>query len=268
MTPDAQTPRTIAITGAAGGIGRATALLFARAGWTVAAYDLDADALEAVATEAAGLRGRVQTRVLDVRDGAAFAECLAALAADTGRLDVLLNNAGLLTSGRFADLDLGRLQREIEVNVTGVMNGMHAGFPHLRDTPGSVAVNLASASAIYGQAELANYSATKFYVRGLTEALDIEWGRHDIRVVDLWPLFVQTPMVDGMATGTTDSLGIRLTADEVAAVIWDAVHPGRVARALHQVHHAVGTQARVLSLGSRFSPAWLTRRVNKRLARH
>jgi len=262
------TTKTLAITGAAGGIGRATTLLFARAGWTVGAYDLDESALADLAAATADLPGRVVTGTLDVRDGAAFAARLRELVAETGRLDVLANNAGLLSSGRFADLDRDRLQTEIEVNVLGVMNGMHAGFPHLRDTPGSVAVNLASASAIYGQAELANYSATKFYVRGLTEALDIEWGRHDIRVVDLWPLFVQTAMVDGMKTGTTDSLGIRLTADEVAQSLWDAVHPDRRARALHQVHYAVGTQARVLSLGSRFSPAWLTRRVNKSLAKH
>jgi len=262
------TTKTLAITGAAGGIGRATTLLFARAGWTVGAYDLDESALADLAAETADLPGRVLTGTLDVRDGGAFATRLGELVAETGRLDVLANNAGLLSSGRFADLDRDRLQTEIEVNVLGVMNGMHAGFPHLRDTPGSVAVNLASASAIYGQAELANYSATKFYVRGLTEALDIEWGRHDIRVVDLWPLFVQTAMVDGMKTGTTDSLGIRLTADEVARPLWDAVHPDRRARALHQVHSAVGAQARVLSLGSRFSPAWLTRRVNKSLAKH
>ena len=72
---------------------------------------------------------------------------------------------------------------EVDINVKGAVNGLHAAFPYLRSTPGSVAVNLASASAIYGQAELANSSATRFFVRGIIEALDLEWGKYGIRVI-------------------------------------------------------------------------------------
>jgi short-subunit dehydrogenase len=129
-----------------------------------------------------------------------------------------------------------------------------------------VVVNLSSASAIYGQAELANYSATKFFVRGITEALDIEWHRYGIRVIAMWPLYVQTAMTDNIRTGTTDSLGIRLTAQDVADAIAAAVAPSWWRRAVHQVHFPVGTQTKFMTSGSRFSPAWLTRLVNKRLA--
>lgn len=199
---------------------------------------------------------------LDVTDDASIARA----AAEIDHLDVLVNNAGILLAGKFEDIDVARHQKEIDVNVRGVVNGAHAAHPHLK--PGSTLVNLCSASAIYGQAELANYSATKFFVRGLTEALDIEWGPQGIRVVALWPLFVQTAMLEGVRTGTTDTLGVRLGPQDVADEILATVEPGRAARAIHQVHFPVGRQTQVLSVASRFSPAWLTRVVNKRFAAH
>ena len=148
----------------------------------------------------------------------------------------------------------------------GVVNGLHAAFPYLRETPNSVVVNLASASAIYGRAELANYSATKFFVRGITEALDLEWNRYGIRVIAMWPLYVQTAMTDHIKTGTTESLGIRLTAQDIADAIVTATEPSWLRRGIHQVHFPVGSQTKFIAAGARFSPAWLTRLVTKRLA--
>ncbi|MDF9715136.1 SDR family oxidoreductase [Nocardioides sp. ChNu-99] len=260
------TSRTVVITGAAAGIGRAAALTFARDGWTVGAYDVDEDGLATLADEVAALGQRAVTGRLDVSDADGFRAALDAFVAETGRLDVLVNNAGILTAGKFEEIPVERHHREIDVNVRGVVNGLHAAEPHLR--PGAVVVNLASASAIYGQAELAVYSATKFFVRGLTEALDIEWGERGVRVVALWPLFVETAMTQGVSTGTTQSLGINLGPQDVADEILAAVEPSRLARTLHQVHFPVGRQSEVLSLASRFSPAWLTRLVNKKLAAH
>jgi NADP-dependent 3-hydroxy acid dehydrogenase YdfG len=263
--------RTAVVTGASAGIGRATTLLLLSRGWSVGALDRDEAGLVSLVTEA-GAGERLLTAPLDVTDAAAYDARVAEVVERTGRLDVLVNNAGLLVAGRFEDIDAATHQREIDVNVSGVMNGLHAAFRHLRSTAAThgtaTVVNLGSASAIYGQAELASYSATKFYVRGLTEALDLEWARHRVRVVDLWPLFVQTGMLDGITTGTTDSLGVRLTADDVAAAVLGAIEPPRRSRALRQVHFPVGNQSRAMALGSRFSPAWLTRQVNRRLAKH
>ncbi|MDY6996395.1 MAG: SDR family oxidoreductase [Actinomycetota bacterium] len=259
--------KSVFITGAATGIGRATALNFARLGYFVGGYDIDEDGLRTLEEEIGALGGTGSVGHLDVTDpdemSARISEFVAAAG---GRLDVMINNAGLLSAGAFEDIALAVHHRDIDVNVKGVVNGLYAAFPHLKATPGATVINLASASAIYGQAELANYSATKFYVRAITEALDIEWARHGIRVVDMWPLFVNTAMTQGVSTGTTQSLGIRLSAQDIADDIVAAVDAPRLRRLLHQVHYPVGRQAKALALVSRFSPGWLTRLANKQLA--
>jgi NADP-dependent 3-hydroxy acid dehydrogenase YdfG len=263
--------KSVFITGAAAGIGRATALTFARKGFTVGGYDIDEVGLKTLSDEIDELGGTASAKTivghLDVTDADEMACRIAEFTQAAGnRLDVLINNAGILRAGRFEEMDLGGHFKEIDINIKGVVNGLHAAFPYLKATPNSVVVNLSSASAIYGQAELANYSATKFFVRGITEALDIEWNSHGIRVISMWPLYVQTAMTDNIKTGTTESLGIRLTAQDVADAIAAAVDPSWLRRALHQVHFPVGVQTKSMALGSRFSPAWLTRLANKRLA--
>ncbi|MGE2736153.1 SDR family oxidoreductase [Mycolicibacterium vaccae] len=259
--------KSVFITGAATGIGRATALLFAQRGYVVGGYDIDEDGLQVLAADITAVGGTPVVGHLNVTDAQEMAERLAEFVeAAGGRLDVMINNAGLLDAGRFEEIPLEVHEREIDVNVKGVVHGLYAAFPYLRQTPGSVVVNLASASAIYGQAELANYSATKFFVRAITEALDLEWGRYGIRVIDMWPLYVNTAMTKGVKTGTTQSLGIRLTAQDIAEDIVAAVEARWPRRLVSQVHYPVGIQAKALALGARFSPAWLTRLINKRLA--
>ena len=259
--------RAVFITGAAAGIGRATALNFARNGFTVGGYDIDEVGLKSLADEIDQLGGKAVVGHLDVTDPDEMAQRVGEFAtAAGGRLDVMINNAGILRAGRFEDIDVAVHHKEIDINTKGVVNGLHAAFPYLKDTPKSIVVNLASASAIYGQAELAVYGATKFFVRGITEALDIEWNRYGIRVIAMWPLYVQTAMTDDIRTGTTESLGIKLTAQDVAEAIFAAVESSFLRRAIHQVHFPVGSQTKVSAVGSRFSPAWLQRVVAKRLA--
>ena len=259
--------RSVFITGAAAGIGRATALTFARNGYTVGGYDIDEVGLKSLAGEIEALGGKAVTGHLDVTDPNEMARRLGEFTATTGgRLNVMINNAGILRTGRFEDIDISAQLTEIDINTKGVVNGLHAAFPYLRATPNPVVVNLASASAIYGQAELATYSATKFFVRGITEALDIEWSTYDIRVIAIWPLYVKTAMTENIKTGTTEALGINLTAQDVADAIAAAVEPSWPQRRIHQVHFPVGAQTRASVALSRFSPAWLQRLLNKRLA--
>ena len=256
---------TVFISGAAAGIGRATALAFARRGYRVGAYDIDAAGLATLRDEITGRGGDVVVGSLDVTDADEWARQLEAFTAPARRLDILVNNAGVLSSGRFEEIPLEVQRRMIDINFYGTLAGLHAAFDYLRNTPGAQVVNLCSASAIYGQPELAVYSATKFGVRGITEALELEWSRYGIRVMAMWPLFVATAMVDGMATGSTKSLGVHLTPNDVAEAIYSATHPGRSWPP--RVHYPVGRQTKVLAALSQVSPNWVQRLMNKTVSR-
>ena len=211
--------------------------------------------------------GTAYTGHLDVTDydemSARITEFTAAAA---GRLDIFINNAGVLIGGRFEELDVTAQHRMIDINCKGVVNGLHAAFPALRATGNATVVNLCSASAIYGQAELAAYSASKFAIRGLTEALELEWADDDIKVSAVWPLFVATDMVTGVDTSSTRALGVSLTADDVADSILKTIESKPL---LPQgVHRAVGLQARALMAIADFAPSWVMREVNKRATGH
>ncbi|AEF40546.1 SDR family oxidoreductase [Hoyosella subflava] len=259
------TQGSVFITGAASGIGRATALRFASEGYLVCATDVDEAGLRSLQTEAP--KGSVTRAALDVTNADAWSGVLDDFMKRTsGRLDILVNNAGLLRAGNFVDLPLDAQQRVMRVNVDGVMNGCYAAYPYLKATPGAQVVNMCSASAIYGQAELAAYSASKFAVRGLTEALDIEWRSEDIRVFALWPLFVDTSMIATERTGSMTSLGVHLTARDVADKIFQTTRPAR-----HPIprptHIPVGTQAALMFNSAQVTPLRLLRAVNRRIAR-
>lgn len=254
------------VTGAARGIGRATAELFLAGGWRVGMVDVDATA---VADAAAGHPLAVAAP-LDVRDAGQWQETLGKFCRE-GPLDVLVNNAGVLASGPFTGMTAQTHQRMVDVNVTGVINGALAAHPFLTRARNGMLINLCSASSLYGQPTLATYGATKAAVKSLTEALDIEW-RSDgvrgqgIRVRSLLPLFVATDMVTryGKDAASVAALGVRLTAEDVAAAVWRVVHEGR--RPLRSPHRAVGRQTRLLAAASAVSPDWANRLVVKRLA--
>lgn len=252
------------VTGAATGIGRACAERFARAGWFVGLYDIDLRGVTAVATSIGD--GRAVAGTLDVRDPEGWRQALAHFFERSGqRLDVLLNNAGVLATGPFETVELSRHQAMLNVNVLGMINGCHSAFDYLRRTPGARVINMASATAIYGQPELVTYSATKFAVRGLTEGLDLEWRRHGIRVFDVWPSFVRTDMAANFQhIASARSLGIRLTPADVARTVWACAtaRPG-----VHKTHWTVGLQAACLAWATRIAPHGLTRWVVRHLAR-
>lgn len=257
---------TVFISGAAAGIGRATALTFARHGYRVGAYDVDLAGLASLRDDISGFGGEVAIGKLDVTEAADWADRLADFTGPSRRLDILVNNAGILSSGRFEEIPLETQRRIVDVNVYGMMAGLHTAFPYLRDTIGAQAVNLCSASAIYGQPDLVTYSATKFAVRGLTEGLELEWREHGIRVLAIWPLFVQTAMVDGVETGATRTLGVHLSADTVADAIYEATHPGRTL--LPKVHYPVGRQTKLFARMSQVTPHFVQRLLNKTVTRH
>lgn len=241
----------VLITGAGAGIGRATALLLAQRGWKVGAYDLKDNPHEAL-----------HTGVLDVTKPEDWEAGVADFEANVGQIDVLVNNAGILYGGAF--MKEGSFEKDsatIDVNLKGVLYGCRAAFPHLK--PGAKIVNLCSASAIYGTPDMATYSATKFGVRGITEALNLEWEESGITVESIWPLYVRTGMLDNVRTDGTDRMGVRLTPEDVAAAVADVVERPR--GKVSQVHTPVGLQTKILFNLSHFSPVALTRFVNAKL---
>ena len=150
-----------------------------------------------------------------------------------GRMDVLFNCAGILRMGRFEHIPPEQAYHQIQVNVVGVINGVYASLPLLEKTEGATILNMSSASAIYGTPELAVYSATKFAVRALTEALDLELRSKDIRVADIMPSYVATPMVHDQKyrAKSLKTVGVNHKAEHIAEVAWRAVNGKRA------VHH-------------------------------
>lgn len=237
--------RSIFITGAAAGIGAETARLFARNGWRVGASDVDADALAKLQAELGP--DRVSTHVADVRDRGAVAAVLSEFAAGTaGRLDAVFANAGVLFMGPDETIAPSQKDLLVDVNVKGVIHTFDAAFPYLKQTPGAHAVAMASTSAEYGSPEHAVYSATKFFVRGLTEALNIEYRAHGIQVSAIYVAYVQTGMVFDAAVkpASIERLGVKITPQRVAAAVWTAVHGDRV-------HWRVGLDARMINYAVR-----------------
>ncbi len=219
----------IFITGAASGIGRETALHFAAKGWFVGIFDLNEKGLASLEAEIG--KDRCCSARLDVTDPASVQTAVAAFSeAMDGQMDILLNNAGILSMGLFDKIGLDDQLATVDVNIKGIINCIHTSLDLLKKTPGSRIINLSSGSAMYGMPEHAVYSSTKCAVRGLTEALNIEFERHGIFVCDIMPPYVNTPMLTEakVQSSTLKKYGPRLTADQVAAVIWKAAHKKKI----------------------------------------
>ena len=221
--------KTIFITGAGSGIGRATALYFAGRNWFVGLFDLDEHHLSSLADEIGP--EKCCFRVMDVTRPEEVSAAAASFSARTGgRLDALFNCAGILSMGHHHRIPRADQAKTVAVNFTGILNCIDACFEYLKATPGAHIINMSSASALYGTPELAVYSATKCAVRGLTEALNIEFEPHDIQVCDVMAPYVRTPLIvdAGTRASSVDRLGIRLLPADVARVVWQAAHGRRV----------------------------------------
>lgn len=254
----------IFITGAAAGIGRATAELFASRGWFVGLYDIDEPTLR-VMQERFGAEN-CAIGVLDTTDVAAYAAALESFWNASGfQLNVLFNNAGIAAVDDFENIPLTRHHRLIDVNLKGVINGFHLALPYLIRTPDARVISMCSASAIYGAPKLTVYSSTKFAVRGLTESLNVEWDRHGIRVMDIMPLFVNTPMVRQFESQpeSAKKMGVRLTAEDIAAVVWKgATRPAWMT----PVHFYPGLQTFLMHVLTKITPSFINRFVVKKLS--
>lgn len=248
--------RSIFITGGASGIGRATARFFGERGWFVGVADIN----EAGMQDTLGLipGGFTYMHKLDVRDRAAWDVALEAFStAAGGRIDVMVNNAGIGTGGPLAELETEEIDRCLDINLRGVLYGAQAVYPYLQKTaPGSALVNIASAAGITGGTGMSVYSATKFAVRGIAESLDAEWAPEGIKVCSICPSFIETPLLDGTGNRKSNeavrvrvqAAGLEITpVEEVAETIWEAVHGDGL-------HYLVGKTAKKLNFAKRWMP--------------
>ena len=255
--------RAIFITGAASGIGLATARRFAKGGWFVGLADVDVKGLPA-ALEAIG-PGNGSTHRLDVRDRGAWRRELAAFARLTeGRLDALMNNAGVARGGYLEQQSDADVDLQVDVNLKGVLNGCRAGFDLLAATQGAIVVNVASVAGMIAPPRMSVYAATKFAVRGLSEALEAEFARVGVGVRCIMPWFIDTPLLDKAGMSGNEDLRVSLREqrmavyppEQVSDAVWAAVH-GKA------LHHLVGAQARQVGLLNRLAPGLVRTRLRK-----
>jgi len=239
--PGARDRKSIFVTGGASGIGRATCRLFAERGWFVGAYDIDEAGLASLEQELGS--ENCLTRRLDVSDKAEFDRAMEEFSEATGgRLDLLFNNAGIGAGGWFEEVPYEVAMRVLEVNFIGVVNGVYAGIPLLKRTPNSFCFSTSSSAALFGMPRMGMYAASKFAVKGLTEALSVELARFGSRAADMMPALIDTPILDATldySGGERPGVAMKKNAapegatrlvqpDEVAELVWEAYGSDRV----------------------------------------
>ncbi|GLI27513.1 3-alpha-(or 20-beta)-hydroxysteroid dehydrogenase [Agromyces rhizosphaerae] len=209
--------RVALVTGAARGLGAAYARALTREGARVVVADVLDDAGEALVAELLGAR----YLHLDVTDQAHWESAVVDIVAEAGRLDVLVNNAGIADRGSLRSYTLERWQRMMDVNVTGTFLGLKVVSAAMREAGnGGSIVNISSVEGLRGSIALHGYVASKFAVRGLTKSAALELARDGIRVNSVHPGFIDTAMTADMDPADAGiPLGRPAAPEEVAELI-------------------------------------------------
>ena len=190
------TDRVAIVTGAGAGLGRSHALGLAARGARVVVNDMGAGA-DDVAAEIEAAGGRAWAHRADVSDTEAVADMIAQAHAKWGRIDILINNAGILRDKTFAKMDMADFRKVVDVHLIGSANCCHAVWPIMRNQGYGRIVLTASGSGLYGNFGQANYGAAKAAMVGLMNVLHLEGARDDIRINTLAPT-AATAMTEGL----------------------------------------------------------------------
>ncbi|MGX1775800.1 SDR family NAD(P)-dependent oxidoreductase [Nocardia brasiliensis] len=232
-------PELVVVTGAGSGIGRAIALRFAKAGAHVVVSDLDSDSAHATAAMIHAQGRRATAAELDVTDPDAWEAFARNVLADHGVPDVLVNNAGMLVSGAFVDLSPADWERQLSVNLFGVVYGCRVFGKQMIDngTRGHI-VNIASAAAFTPTPVMSAYSVSKAGVKMLTECLRLEFGPKGIGVSAICPGVINTNIGEHAVTVGVDQELVtrgkelaRRVQEVVAELPFSPLSPDLVARA-------------------------------------
>ena len=185
--------KVVTVTGAASGIGKATALRFGADGANVACLDLNHAGAEATATTIRDAAGTAHAFRIDVSDAEDVYTVVEWVVRELGKPDVLCNIAGIGHFARSEEQPVADFARIIAVNLTGVFAMSHACLPHLLETRGNI-VNMSSSAGVFGQPYSAAYSASKGGVSLLTRAMAVEFSRRGVRVNAVAPAGIDTPI--------------------------------------------------------------------------
>jgi NAD(P)-dependent dehydrogenase (short-subunit alcohol dehydrogenase family) len=258
--------KTALVTGAASGIGRASALAFARRGADLVICDVDEAGLAASAEAIRGLGRAVQAERVDVASADQMAAFAASVHARVEAVDLLMNNAGVAIGGGFLDTSLADWDWILGVNLRGVIHGCHYFVPNMvKRGRGGHVINVSSAAGYSASAALAAYNATKFAVLGLSEALWDELQPRGIGVTAVCPGIIDTPITrSARLVGEMDQPQLRdqmvrayqrrgYGPERVAENILKAVQRGRLVA-------PISPEAWALYYGKRFAP-WALRRI-------
>jgi NADP-dependent 3-hydroxy acid dehydrogenase YdfG len=247
--------RVVVITGAGSGIGRATALAFAREGARIAACDVDQARLEALRADL-GDRALLVEKV-DVSNRHEMKTFADKVHAHTPAADVIVNNAGVAVSGTFLETSLDDWDWLLGINLKGVVHGCHYFVPKMVDRgAGGHVINIASIFGIYAPPGVTAYVASKFGVRGFSLSLREELAPHKIGVTAICPGMINTAIVADARTKASmasrkskvvETFKKGLSPDKVAEAIVAAVHSNPPVR-------TVGTDARVVAALTRLAP--------------